>query len=68
MSRCDKPLITPCVLEHDHDGYCSGIEQLALDAYHVLEERINTLFDKIKHGDQEHQDWLKKAIDEHFDL
>lgn len=29
-------------------------------------EQIKTLFDKIKHGDQAHQDWLKTAIDEHF--
>lgn len=27
---------------------------------------IKSLFDKIKHGDQEHQDWLEKAINEHF--
>lgn len=24
------------------------------------------LFDKIKHGDQEHQDWLEKEIKEYF--
>lgn len=31
-----------------------------------LAEARNTLFDTIKHGDQEHQAWLKCAIDRHF--
>ncbi len=31
-----------------------------------LTVRRNTLFDAIKHGDDEHRAWLRKAIDEHF--
>jgi len=31
-----------------------------------LVERVSTLFDAIKHGDKNHQDWLKKAIRNHF--
>lgn len=31
-----------------------------------LESSIRSLFDKIKHGDQEHQDWLQNEIKEHF--
>lgn len=30
------------------------------------EELRGTLFDAIKHGDEEHQSWLKEAIDKHF--
>jgi len=29
-------------------------------------ESINSLFDAIKHGDQEHQDWLEEKIKAHF--
>jgi len=29
-------------------------------------EAVDTLFDAIKHGDQDHQDWLKEAIECHF--
>ncbi len=32
----------------------------------VMEERVKTLFEKIKHGDDAHQAWLKSAIEEHF--
>lgn len=28
--------------------------------------RIATLFEAIKHGSQEHQDWLYQAIEDHF--
>lgn len=31
-----------------------------------LVDAVDTLFDKIKHGDQKHQDWLDQAIKEHF--
>lgn len=30
------------------------------------EDRIDTLFEAIAHGDQVHRDWLKKAIEDHF--
>lgn len=29
---------------------------------------IASLFDAIKHGDEQHQAWLKAKIDEHFGL
>lgn len=29
-------------------------------------EKTTTLFEKIKHGDEAHQAWLKSAIEEHF--
>lgn len=31
-----------------------------------LKTKIVTLFDAIKHGDQDHQDWLFDAIQKHF--
>lgn len=34
---------------------------------HVLRMRIKTLFNAIKHGDEEHQKWLREAIDKHFE-
>ncbi len=33
---------------------------------YILYSRVASLFDAIKHGDQAHQDWLKKAIEDHF--
>lgn len=32
----------------------------------TLAERIETLFDAIAHGDEEHRAWLKEAIDCHI--
>jgi len=32
----------------------------------MLEHKKGTLFNSIKHGDQKHKDWLKKAIEDHF--
>lgn len=34
--------------------------------YIQLKVKIETLFDAVKHGDEEHQRWLKEAIDSHF--
>lgn len=31
-----------------------------------LKNKISTLFDAIKHGDKEHQEWLRKKIEDHF--
>jgi len=31
-----------------------------------LRGRIGTLFDKLKHGDEAHQAWLKSTIESHF--
>ena len=67
MSHCNKLLITACILTYEHEGSCLTAPEFAAHAHKLLQEKINTLFDKIKHGDQEHQDWLKKAIDEHFE-
>ena len=33
---------------------------------HKLQKGIDTLFDSIKHGDEKHRAWLKKAIEDHF--
>lgn len=52
-------------------GVLSPIEenkslQLARLRLMSLEARVDTLFDAIKHGDEDHQGWLKEAIDCHF--
>lgn len=31
-----------------------------------MQHLVDTLFDAVAHGDQEHRDWLKEAIDNHF--
>ncbi len=33
-----------------------------------LEEKVKTLFNAIKHGDEKHQAWLKNKIADHFGL
>lgn len=33
-----------------------------------MENKINTLFEAIKHGEPAHQQWLKDKINEHFGL
>lgn len=61
-----------------HDGCCSAERCLypsikaetlkeCKDQINWLYDKIGTLFDAIKHGDQEHQDWLQKAIKDHFE-
>lgn len=35
-------------------------------AYMDLANKVQTLFDNIKHGDKSHQEWLRKKIEEHF--
>lgn len=32
-----------------------------------ISERVNSLFDAIAHGDEEHRQWLKEAIALHFE-
>lgn len=32
----------------------------------LLQQRIDTLWDEVKHGDPDHQAWLKQAIIDHF--
>lgn len=31
-----------------------------------LQQRVNTLFAAISHGDEKHRAWLKQAIEDHF--
>lgn len=33
---------------------------------HELKKKIATLFDKIKHGSEDHQAWLQKELKMHF--
>ena len=40
--------------------------QSALDKLETQQERVNSLFDAIAHGDPEHRGWLQEAIDNHF--
>lgn len=52
------------------DGHFPSDRPL-LDAYlqsrvDDLEERVGSLFAAIKHGDEAHQEWLRKKIEEHF--
>lgn len=35
-------------------------------AQQVKQKRIDTLYDAIAHGDDQHRAWLKKKIEEHF--
>lgn len=34
--------------------------------YDDLKNKVATLFDAIKHGDEKHQEWLQAAMAEHF--
>lgn len=38
-----------------------------MKTFEELMEKVDTLFDAIKHGDLNHQIWLKEAIEAHFD-
>lgn len=63
--RCER-LEEECKKRHDefimvYSERCDLWDKL-LD----LEGNISTLFDKIKHGDAEHQRWLEREIREHF--
>lgn len=68
---CEKPCDSYGVCEGCLDrivflaGYNFGYRALSTQHAQLLSE-IESLFDKIKHGDSEHQTWLKKAIAEHF--
>ena len=52
--------------DKDYQPFGLNNNPLLVKRVKYLTERIDTLFDAIKHGDQEHQDWLRKAIDAHF--
>lgn len=49
-----------------YSGIVIGVD-LSRTALPEAVRRIEKLFDAIKHGDEVHQAWLKKAIEEHFD-
>lgn len=55
-------------------GYMNKIKnqrrQLKRDAtgHARLRQRVDTLYPYIVHGDMDHRKWLRKAIDEHFDM
>ena len=34
--------------------------------YDLLVGKVDGLFDEIKHGDQDHQDWLQKKLKDYF--
>ena len=59
-------------LEADEEqAFCAGHvagAQHRHDEVHALLEKVDTLFDAIKHGDRAHQEWLKAAIRKHFGL
>ena len=56
------------VYEREQSGkdYRTGFDDGFCEADEMNEDKINALFEKIKHGDQDHQNWLRRAIDEHF--
>lgn len=37
-----------------------------LDVVKQWKEKVDSLFDAIKHGDENHQKWLKAEIEKHF--
>ena len=37
-----------------------------VEKFEQLKNKVSSLFDAIKHGDQDHQEWLKNKIEEHF--
>lgn len=47
-------------------GFLKAYEIFFKDEYEEIKKLTNTLFDEIKHGDEKHQQWLKTAIDNHF--
>lgn len=34
---------------------------------HTTVKRLLSFYDAVKHGEPKHQDWLRRAIDAHFD-
>lgn len=51
---------------HHAEEYFTAIELDLLATVREREALSASLFEAIKHGDQEHQDWLQKAIADHF--
>jgi hypothetical protein len=47
-------------------GKTYEVRKLAVLDDDSTQKKIDTLFDAIKHGDEEHQAWLKSAIEAHF--
>lgn len=59
-----------CVVDSNHvyDYSDNGAEMTSKEQEKIqqIQLKINTLYDKIAHGDEEHRKWLKEAINEHF--
>ena len=49
------------------DGKWDVIDKQA-DTIQVLTEQIRAFYDVLKHGDEEHQRWLRDMVNEHFGL
>jgi len=48
-------------------GGCYGCLEMQMShSMSKQDEKINSLFEAIRHGDVTHQEWLKKAIQDHF--
>lgn len=43
-----------------------SVKELMLEEINYFGSKIESLFDAIKHGDDEHRAWLKEAIEKHF--
>ena len=52
-------------LKFDQEVFDKFLQQKGVEFYH-LKVKVESLFDEIKHGDEEHQAWLKAKIEEHF--
>ncbi|BDD79809.1 hypothetical protein [Burkholderia phage FLC9] len=53
--------------EVNDERIITEVMQKVAEATPILgEDRVSTLFDAIKHGDEAHRAWLKEAIDAHF--
>jgi hypothetical protein len=55
----------PYEVKYEGDWIKYGFE-VTPSAMPVAEDKVATLFDAIKHGDDAHQAWLKDAIEAHF--
>ena len=62
--RIDGPAIGEFLVASD--DLAERITRALNAAYAAGRELVDSLFDAIAHGDDEHRAWLKKAIDDHF--
>lgn len=69
-------LITPVLLVHffkyEHKmskmDYLMGYDDGEIASDERWEKKHRKLFDELKHGDEDHQKWLKTKIDDYFQL